>query len=458
MSYGEDSILKIASVDIPRAAQALLVSDILIITAVFASAAAHFGAITFHSGAGLAQLVLPAAIALLLMLFILTCNFAMGLYQRRFMKGRKLLYSVVICAAMSLVVLLFVDNLFFRNSFRFSELATMHLTLYLLMGASRPLVRELFQNFVPKRRLAFVGSPGMAEQIRGAIGHNSPSDVELVNHYACDVAGGPDRLPAVLDLARGNPQIDEVFVELAAPDLARYSAHFPAHRLSPAHSLFDRYMRWTDNEAMHPSEAEALITRGHDNFWAKRVLETAVALVVLLLFLPLIIGAIIAIKLEDGGAIFYRQTRVGEKGRHFSVLKFRSMIENAEKAGIPQWAATGDHRVTRVGRFLRKSRIDELPQLLNVIKGDMALVGPRPERPGFVAELARQIPNYELRHVVRPGLTGWAQISYPYGASIEDARWKTRFDLYYINNWTIWFDLAIIAQTVRVVLLAEGSR
>jgi lipopolysaccharide/colanic/teichoic acid biosynthesis glycosyltransferase len=166
----------------------------------------------------------------------------------------------------------------------------------------------------------------------------------------------------------------------------------------------------------------------------------------------------IAIKLEDGGSLFYRQTRVGKHGKHFSVLKFRSMVENAEKAGSPQWATIGDSRVTRVGSFLRKSRIDELPQLLNVIKGDMALVGPRPERPEFVEYLSTEVANFDLRHAVRPGLTGWAQISYPYGASLEDARWKTRYDLYYICNWTIWFDIAIIMQTVRVVLLAEGSR
>ena len=452
--------MKIASVYIPRVARALIASDILIVTGSLAfvmgiAKGLNAGNMTTLSAVEIIYLAVILAGATL---FILVCNFAMGLYQRRFIKGRKLLQSIIISALISLVGLLFMDNLLLQNKVRFVELASIHFAMFALMAAMRPLACRICQAFVPKRRLAFVGSPTMAEKARWVVEGAYPSDAVLVDHYDFDTTAGYAGLDATLETIRNNPDVDEVFVEMTSPDLAQYSVAGARMPLNPAVSLFDRYARWTDNEMMNSCDTEMLTTNGYSSFWMKRIIETFVALIILVFFLPIILFTMIAIKLDDGGSLFYRQTRVGKHGKHFSVLKFRSMVENAEQAGSPQWASVGDSRVTRIGKILRKSRIDELPQLLNIIKGDMALVGPRPERPEFVEELAREIPNFELRHVVRPGLTGWAQISYPYGASLEDARWKTRFDLYYINNWTIWFDIAIIVQTVRVVLLAEGSR
>jgi len=146
------------------------------------------------------------------------------------------------------------------------------------------------------------------------------------------------------------------------------------------------------------------------------------------------------------------------RGRIFRVLKFRSMRVDAEKNGVAQWARKDDDRITKVGGFIRKTRIDELPQLFNVLKGDMSFVGPRPERPQFVQELARQSPYYELRHHVKPGITGWAQVCYPYGASVEDAREKLQYDLYYLKNYSLFLDLMIIVQTLQVVIWGKGSR
>jgi exopolysaccharide biosynthesis polyprenyl glycosylphosphotransferase len=189
----------------------------------------------------------------------------------------------------------------------------------------------------------------------------------------------------------------------------------------------------------------------------RRALESVAALLGLVFVLPILLVVAVAVKLDSRGPVFYRQYRVGEGGRHFSIVKFRSMRVDAEQAGA-QWASQNDPRVTRVGRILRKYRIDELPQLWNVVRGDMAIVGPRPERPEFVVELAREIPFFEPRHLVRPGVTGWAQVYAPYGASADDALAKLSYDLYYLKNGSIATDLGIMLRTAGVMVGGVGSR
>ena len=188
----------------------------------------------------------------------------------------------------------------------------------------------------------------------------------------------------------------------------------------------------------------------------KRALDVAVSGTVLLLTLPFLLAAAAAVRLQDGGPALYRQRRLTRGGQVFEILKLRTMTVDAEKHGA-RWAQEGDKRVTALGRFLRRTRIDELPQLLNILAGDMSFVGPRPERPEFVDDLAAQIPLYRERLAVKAGLTGWAQVNYPYGASVEDARSKLSYDLYYVKNFGILFDLLIIAQTLRVVLFPGKS-
>jgi len=156
--------------------------------------------------------------------------------------------------------------------------------------------------------------------------------------------------------------------------------------------------------------------------------------------------------------IFYSQVRVGENGKHISVHKFRSMRTDAESDGVARWASTNDSRVTALGTFLRKTRLDELPQLYNVLKGDMSLVGPRPERPEFVLDLEKTIPYYRERHRVKPGLTGWAQLRYQYGSTLEDAKQKLQYDLYYVKNMNIFLDMVVLLETVEVVLMGKGAR
>jgi exopolysaccharide biosynthesis polyprenyl glycosylphosphotransferase len=190
---------------------------------------------------------------------------------------------------------------------------------------------------------------------------------------------------------------------------------------------------------------------------AKRALDLIVAAIGLVLALPVLALAALAIKLDSPGPVLYSQIRAGERGRTFLVHKLRSMRTDAEAKGAV-WAAEHDPRVTRVGRFLRSTRIDEIPQLWNVLVGDMSLVGPRPERPVFVAQLEQQIPFFRQRLGVKPGVTGHAQVRCRYGASIDDAREKLAYDLFYIKSLSIWFDLSILIDTVKVVLLRIGSR
>jgi exopolysaccharide biosynthesis polyprenyl glycosylphosphotransferase len=190
----------------------------------------------------------------------------------------------------------------------------------------------------------------------------------------------------------------------------------------------------------------------------KRILDVTVGLSLTIATLPLMLATAAAIKLDSRGPVFYRQERTGLHGKTFTLFKFRSMATNAEAAGKPQWARTRDPRITRIGAFIRASRIDELPQLLNVLRGEMSMIGPRPERPSFVNQLAKAIPFYGHRCYVKPGLTGWAQVNYQYGASVEDAREKLAYDLYYVKNRGVLLDMVILLSTVRVILFGEGAR
>jgi sugar transferase (PEP-CTERM system associated) len=225
------------------------------------------------------------------------------------------------------------------------------------------------------------------------------------------------------------------------------------------HELFEEVSGRLSVDSLRPSALifSAGFKQSASYDFAKRFVDILVSAVGLLVLLPFFLLIAMLIKFDSRGPVMYRQFRVGIRGRPFVIWKFRSMKQDAESLG-PQWAQTEDPRITRVGRLLRRSRIDELPQLINVLRGEMSLVGPRPERPMFVQDLRTVIPYYDLRHTVRPGITGWAQIKFRYGASAEDAHMKFQYDLYYVKRLSFLLDVRVLVQTMRVMLLGEGAQ
>lgn len=230
--------------------------------------------------------------------------------------------------------------------------------------------------------------------------------------------------------------------------------------VTDAVAFYERELKKARLELVHPSWI--LFSDGFkaskSRDVTKRVVDLTISLFLAIVLSPLMLLTALAVVLESGRPILYSQNRVGARGKVFRIYKFRSMRQDAEKDGKARWASQNDSRVTKVGAFIRNTRLDELPQLWNVIKGEMSFVGPRPERPEFVEQLKEQVPFYNTRHYVKPGLMGWAQLNYPYGASIEDARGKLEYDLYYSKNHSIVMDFLIMIQTVEVVLLGKGVR
>ena len=225
-------------------------------------------------------------------------------------------------------------------------------------------------------------------------------------------------------------------------------------------SFFERVTGKVHSDMLRPSWL-IFEGRGRDSrvsMMIRDITHRLLGLIGFVLSLPIALVAALLVKLDSRGPVFYRQERVGKNGKPFNVIKFRSMKIDAEKEGEPIWATSNDDRVTRLGRIIRVIRVDEIPQFWNIMKGDMSFVGPRPERPHFVSQLAKDIPYYEHRHLVSPGLTGWAQIKHPYGASVEDAKQKLQYDLYYIKNQSLALDFVIVFETVKTVLFGKGGR
>lgn len=229
--------------------------------------------------------------------------------------------------------------------------------------------------------------------------------------------------------------------------------------VEPLVSYLDRALGYTELALLHQGyflhqKAFSILTHKTHRIF-KRAMDVVVSALLCTVAIPIGFFTAIAIKLESPGSIFYRQLRTGLYNREYEVIKFRSMCTDAEKNGA-QWASQNDARVTKVGNFIRKTRIDELPQLINVFKGEMSLVGPRPEREVFISDLEKEIPYYRFRHAVKPGITGLAQVKYPYGASVEDAVWKHKYDVYYIKHQSFYMDMKILLLTIKVVLFGMG--
>jgi sugar transferase (PEP-CTERM system associated) len=312
-----------------------------------------------------------------------------------------------------------------------------------------------------RRPVMIIGSEEEARGVQAALesgvpkfvvaGFYDPASRLFSENELCDVArrlGVKEVIVAVRD-HRGSAvpmnQLLECRINgISVVDLAGFYER--EHGQVPVHALKSSWLVYGKGFAQDPVRTAV-----------KRIVDVVGSLVLLALAAPVMVLAAAAIALESGRPILYHQERVGRGGRTFQCLKFRSMRTDAEKDGVARWASASDPRVTRVGRLLRKSRIDELPQLLNVLRGEMSLVGPRPERPAFVRQLAEAVPYYDVRHSVKPGVTGWAQVRYSYGASVEDATRKLQYDLYYVKNHSLFLDVLILVETVRVVLFGEGA-
>lgn len=322
-----------------------------------------------------------------------------------------------------------------------------------------------------KRRILVLGTGKRAAALASQLRRKVDRRGFVIVAYA-HVIGEPDTIPPqhivrldvpLLEYAE-QQRVDEIVV--AVEDRRK---GLPVHQLLDCKmsgievvdmlTFFERQGGKIRLDLLHPSwliYSDGFLSGFFQSF-TKRIFDIVASLVLLSIAWPFMLIAAIAIKLESPGPILYRQVRVGQNWRLVQVLKFRSMCDDAEKDG-PQWAGKNDSRVTRVGAFIRKARIDELPQLYNVLKGEMSFVGPRPERPVFVEQLSQTIPYYAERHRVKPGITGWAQIRYPYGATEKDAVEKLQYDLYYVKNYSLFLDLLILFQTAEVILWGRGAR
>ena len=367
---------------------------------------------------------------------------------------------------LSLLFFLFPPVSFWRSSLLYATA-----TAIAALSLSRVLLRDLLGGERFKRRVMVLGAGPLAARVE-ALARRDGASFSVVGFVSMNdgptaVTGAVNRadiasLPGHL-IALGAGEVvlalEERRNSLPLNDLLRIKT--TGVEVYDFSSFLERETGRVDLDSLNPSWlifSDGFSSGRRISSAGKRLFDVVVSLVILLLTAPLIVLAALAVKLESRGPVFYRQRRVGLYGQTFDVVKIRSMRVDAEVGGKAVWAQKDDPRVTRVGRWLRILRIDELPQAWSVLKGEMSFVGPRPERPQFVADLESRLPYYSERHVVKPGITGWAQINYPYGASVEDAREKLEFDLYYAKNYTPFLDLLILLQTARVILWPEGAR
>lgn len=405
---------------------------------------------------------------------ILAVNFALGLYERT---SKLTVAQIRARAVLSfLFSLAIVGSILWLLPLHSPQRTEWVLAALLVTIAGMLIVRLLSGEMIPKsytrQRILILGTGARAHAVGKSLQQNDPN-IELVGYFSGPHEKDPQVSEsgiiapglALPDLIKSH-RIDEIIVALSE----RRGGNMPLRELLECKLNGVRVVDITSHfeQFLGQIRLDAVSTgwlifgngfnQGFTRSIVKWIFDIVGASVLLLLATPLMLIAALAIFLESGGPILYRQERVGLNGRNFNVIKFRSMRTDAEKDGKPRWASAGDSRITRVGKLIRKTRIDELPQLFCVLKGDMSLVGPRPERPYFVEQLVAELPYYSMRHSVKPGLTGWAQVRYHYGASIEETAQKLQYDLYYVKNHSWFLDLVILFETVGVVLTGKGAQ
>ncbi|MCK6396020.1 TIGR03013 family XrtA/PEP-CTERM system glycosyltransferase [Zoogloea sp.] len=415
--------------------------------------------------------VVPSALAFAATMMIL--NGALGLYRAGFGSGfRETLLRVAMSIALSIPVAYGIFQVLPWGEFAHEA---MELNVVALLGfvvvARGFSVRRVGAGVLVKR-IMVIGTGADAVAVENALSHSSGRGLQVVGFFPSgqgeEVRVDPKRIihfDGNLLATANHLKVNEIIVALkerrggVIPLRELLDCKMAGIKVLDLSSFFERVRGQVRIDSLRASWL--IYGEGFRQGWSrtlvKRVFDIVASLGLLILAAPVMVLAALLIVIEDGAPVFYRQERVGLGGRLFKVTKFRSMRRDAERDGKPRWASANDDRVTRIGRFIRKVRIDELPQLFNVLKGDMSLVGPRPERPFFVDQLTRDIPFYAVRHCVKPGVTGWAQVRYQYGSSVDDAINKLQYDLYYVKNHTLFLDTVVLFETVRVVLTGDGA-
>ena len=412
--------------------------------------------------------------ALVFALLIVLLNVTFGLYRRpEKLSSSSYLARVLLAPAIGVplasVVLEFLPG---ARPLQENLVGLIVLAFAGLLVVRHAIVLPLVAAFVPHRVLV-LGTGAEARLVEASLSSSAVANMVVVGFYpldkATEIVVSPARVVArtvPLDEMVNRLRIHEIIVAVrqqrggVLPLRALLDCRLRGVKVTDLAGFFERVHGHVPVESLKVSWL--IYGEGYRQNWlrtfVKRAFDILASAGLLILAAPVMLLTAALILMESGAPVIYRQQRVGLGGRVFTVLKFRSMALDAEKDGKAAWATVNDSRVTRIGRVLRRTRIDELPQLINVIKGEMSFVGPRPERPEFVAMLTEQVPFYAARHSVKPGLTGWAQVRYSYGATIEQSVKKLEYDLYYVKNHSLMLDLVILLETVRVVLLGEGAR
>ena len=462
--------MKLLNLHVPPAALALVLVDATIlhlsISIGLEFSYASFWAV-YQAGAG------EFWDAMLFVLVVVVCAFTMGLYQRQHMGDIKIVsLRLMVAFGMALFALSVIFYLFPVARIWLSALGPGLMIGFGGLVLSRMAFLRLSSAAAFKKRVLVLGAGSNAKRIQAL------ADDPAHARFVClgFVPMGPGGVAVDEDrLVRANEALpvmsqrlgtDEIVAaledrRLALPVDELLECRLHGINVTNFSTFMEQQTGQVELQSLYPSWlvfSEGFAGGSPFQRGIKRGIDMLVSAAFLVATLPLMAVTAVAIYLEDRGPIFYRQERVGLHGRAFPVLKFRSMRVDAERDGIARWAQVRDPRITRVGNFIRGARIDEIPQIINVLRGEMSFVGPRPERPSIVAELEEHIPYYSYRHMVKPGITGWAQINYPYGASLHDAREKLKYDVYYIKNYSVLLDFVTILQTVRVVLWPQGVR
>jgi sugar transferase (PEP-CTERM system associated) len=397
---------------------------------------------------------------------------ALGLYQLQGEPFRTTIHRILIAYGLSLLLISLVFYLFPETYIGRGVMAWCSLLALGSVLGIRVLFFRITDLGLPKRRVLVLGNGQEAEDVIRFL-HNGESrqSIQYAGLYPVMAerdASGQERLlnHEALRRATEDLRVSEIVIAVrerrggVLPLRHLLDCKLRGIKVMDLQSFYEREQGVLRVDTMRASWM--IFGNGFDQGLTrdvvKRLFDLAAATGLILLTLPILLIAMVAVVIESGFPIFYTQERVGHAGRRFNIIKLRTMRQDAESDGKPRWAGVNDSRVTRVGAFLRRTRIDELPQLWNVLRGDMSFVGPRPERPYFVEQLTEQIPFYDVRHSVKPGVTGWSQVRYSYGASVEDGLAKLQYDLYYVKNHSLFLDLMILVETIQVVTLGKGAR